>query len=69
MSIFEYDQEKHMKFIKEEGCEEGREDGREEAQNKMLMLLKYMENNNEMHLISKLQDKDFLYEMYTKYNL
>lgn len=65
MSIFEYDQEKHMKFIKEEG----REDGREEAQNKMLMLLKYMENNNEMHLISKLQDKDFLYEMYTKYNL
>lgn len=69
MSIFEYDQEKHMKFIKEEGREEGREYGREEAQNKMLMLLKYMENNNEMHLISKLQDKEFLYEMYTKYNL
>ncbi|MBQ8247768.1 MAG: hypothetical protein IJZ42_11595 [Lachnospiraceae bacterium] len=61
MSIFEYDYERHMKIIKEEG--------REDGQDKMLLLLKHMEDNNEMYLISKLQDKEFLYEMYTKYNL
>lgn len=61
MSIFEYDYEKHMKIIKEEGLEDG--------QDKILLLLKYMENNNEMHLITKLQDKNFLNEMYLKYNM
>ena len=50
-----------MKIIKEEV--------REDGQDKMLLLLKHMEDNNEMYLISKLQDKEFLYEMYTKYNL
>lgn len=57
MSIFEYDQEKHMRFIKEE------------EQDRMLLLLKYMEDNNELHLVTKLQDKEFLNEMYMKYNL
>lgn len=61
MSIFEYDQEKHMRLIKE--------DGREEEQDRMLTLLKYMKNNNELHLVTRLQDKEFLNEMYTKYNL
>lgn len=61
MSIFEYDQEKHMKLIEE--------DAREEEQSRMLLLLKYMEDNNELHLITKLQDKEFLKEMYAKYNL
>ena len=31
MSIFEYDQEKHMRFVKEEGFEEGYEKGRTEG--------------------------------------
>ena len=65
MSIFEYDQEKHMKVIKEEG----REEGREEEPKRMLTLLHYMEKNNEFHLISKLHDKEFLAKMYQKYQL
>ena len=31
VSIFEYDQEKHMKFIREEGWEEGRQQGMQEG--------------------------------------
>lgn len=65
MSIFEYDQEKHMKLIEEDA----REEGRIKEQDRMLTLLKYMENNNELHLLIKLQNKNFLNEMYTKYNL
>ncbi len=61
MSIFEYDYEKHMKIIKEEGREEGQE--------RLLTLLEYMERNNEFHLISKLHNKDFLEEMYQRYQL
>ena len=65
MSIFEYDHEKHMKLIEEDAREEGREEGQE----KLLTLLQYMEKNNEFHLISKLHDKDFLEEMYQRYQL
>lgn len=61
-SIFEYDQEKHMKLIEEDA----REEGRIKEQDRMLTLLKYMENNNELHLLTKLQDKNFLNEMYIK---
>lgn len=77
MSIFEYDQERHMQFIKEENWEEGHAEGLkegltqglEQGQDKMLLLLEYMERNNEMHLVCKLKDKDFLAQMYEKYQL
>jgi len=73
MSIFEYDQEKHMQLVKEENWEdghaEGLKEGLKEGQDRMLLLLDYMEKNNEMHLVSKLQDKVFLAQMYEKYQL
>lgn len=77
MSIFEYDHEKHMRLIKEDGREEGRVEGREEGrvegrregQERLLTLLQYMEKNNEFHLISKLHDEEFLEEMYQRYQL
>lgn len=77
MSIFEYDHEKHMRLIKEDGREEGREEGRvegreegrREGQERLLTLLQYMEKNNEFHLISKLHDEEFLEEMYQRYQL
>lgn len=40
MSIYEYDEEKHMRQVKEEGREEGKEEGRAEgAKSKMLELV------------------------------
>ncbi len=69
MSIFEYDFEKHMKIIEEEARENGREEGCLNERERMLMLLQYMEKNNEFHLISKLHDEYFLEEMYKKYQL
>ena len=69
MSIFEYDQEKHMQLVKEENWEDGHAEGLKEGQDRMLLLLDYMEKNNEMHLVSKLQDTVFLAQMYEKYHL
>ena len=73
MSIFEYDAEKHLRLEKEESYEEGREEGREEGlkegSNRMLLLLRHMEQNDEIHLINKLQDAEFLEQMYAKYQV
>ncbi|MBQ7973024.1 MAG: hypothetical protein IJ291_06190, partial [Lachnospiraceae bacterium] len=97
MSIFEYDQEKHIKQEKEEswedgynegmergmecglergleagrveGHKEGMKKGRSEGQQRMLLLLQKMSENGEMHLADKLQDEDFLSQMYQKYSL
>lgn len=43
VSIFEYDEEKHMKFIREEGREEGRKEGRTEG---MLASIKVLITDN-----------------------
>ncbi len=67
MSTFKNDQEE--KFVKEDGREEGRVEGRLEERDRMLTLLRYMEKNNEFHLISKLHDEEFLEEMYQRYQL
>ena len=69
MSIFEYDAEKHLRLEKEESYEEGREEGVKEGSNRMLLLLHHMEQNDEIHLISKLQDAEFLEQMYAKYQV
>lgn len=97
MSIFEYDQEKHMKMLKEEehaagfsegrkaglaeghkaglaeglieGRVEGNTEGRAEEKKRMLQLLQQMGNNNELHLVDKLQDEAFLEQMYKKYGI
>ena len=93
MSIFEYDQEKHIKQEKEEswedgyneGMERGLESGRaegisigrtegmnvgiEKGQQRMLLLLQKMSENGEIHLADKLQDEDFLSQMYEKYGM
>ena len=47
MSIYEYDQEMHMQVVKEEGWEDGLAVG----QNKMLLLIQHMQDNNELHLL------------------
>lgn len=69
MSIFEYDAEKHLRLEKEESYEEGREEGLKEGSNRMLLLLRHMEQNDEIHLINKLQDAEFLEQMYAKYQV
>ena len=73
MSIFEYDAEKHMRLEREEGYEDGlmagREEGREEGRVRILMLLKCMEQNGEMQLIHRLQEEEFLEQMYQKYKI
>ncbi len=61
VSIYEYDQEMHMQVVKEESWEDG--------QNKMLLLIQYMRDNDEIYLLDKLEDKHFLQQMYKKYNL
>lgn len=77
MSIFEYDQEKHIKQEKEEswedgyneGMERGMEAGRAEEKQRMLRLLQKMGENDELHLTEKLQDEVFLSQMYEKYEI
>jgi len=77
MSIYEYDQEMHMQVVKEESREDGLAEGRIEGhteglidgQNKMLLLIQHMQDNNELHLLNMLEDKDFLQQMYDKYSL
>jgi len=77
MSIFEYDQEKHIKQEKEESWEDGYGDGRKEGikegiketQQRMLLLLQKMNQNDEIHLVERLQDEEFLEQMYKKYGL
>jgi len=77
MSIFEYDQEKHIRQEKEESWEDGYADGRKEGikegikenQQRMLLLLQKMSLNDEMHLADKLQDEAFLTQMYEKYGV
>ena len=73
MSILEYDQEEHMEQLKDEwredGFLEGRAEGRAEERERMLSLLELMGQNNELHLVSKLQDKEYLEQMYEKYQV
>ncbi|MBQ4537186.1 MAG: hypothetical protein II994_06165, partial [Lachnospiraceae bacterium] len=69
MSIYEYDQEGHMQVVREEGWEDGYTQGRNEGQDRMLLLLKCMQEHNEMHLADRLQDEEFLQEMFEKYQI
>ena len=49
--------------------DEGKAEGKAEGQNRMLLLLACMGKNNELHLVSKLQDVEFLEQMYAKYQV
>ena len=52
VSIFEYDQEKHMKFIREEGWEEGWEEGRQQGMHEgcAIGIRAFIEANLEEHI-------------------
>ena len=66
MSIYEYDEEKHMRQTREEGFEEGFEEGKK----RLLKLISCMSTAGETQRIPELVTNNaFLEEMYKKYNL
>ena len=45
------------------------DEGKTEGLNRMLLPLACMGKNNELHFVSKLQDIEFLEQMYAKYHV
>lgn len=55
--------------ILERGVERGMEQGQISGESRMLLLIQKMSINDEAHLISRLSEREFLEEMYKKYNI
>ncbi len=65
MSIYEYDEEKHMKMEREDAFA----DGSREGQTRMLTLIQKMTEDGMVEQIPNLTSPDFLEEMLSKYDL
>lgn len=65
--------EEGRKEGREAGLEEGRQEGHQaglaEGENRMLLLIQRMTEAGEAELISRLSERDFLEEMYRKYQV
>ena len=69
MSIYEYDEQKHMKFVREEGYEDGYESGIMDGEQKMFCLIQKMIMNGDADKVKNLMDDEELRQnMYEKYN-
>ena len=73
MSIYEYDEEKHMKMEREDayadGHNSGFEDGALDCQNRMLTLIQKLTEDGMVEKTPQLTSPDFLEEMLGKYDL
>ena len=70
VSIYEYDQEAHIKMEREDAFEDGRQEGNLEGQNRIIKLIHYMTEAGELEQIPRLStDKEFFEEMVRKYNI
>lgn len=68
VSIYEYDEQKHMKFVREEGYEDGHKAGYLEGEKKMFVLIKQMILNGDVDQVQNLEDEELRKEMYEKYS-
>ncbi|MDE6387294.1 MAG: hypothetical protein K2L82_05725 [Lachnospiraceae bacterium] len=70
MSIFEYDEEKHMRNEREEGREEGRAEGRAEGEDIAFALMqKLIEAGRNEDVNRVLTDKKYREQLYHEYGL
>lgn len=74
MSIYEFDEEREMKLIREDereiGREEGREEGRTEGEHRMLMLNKYLLADDRMEDLKRaLEEEEYRRALYQEYSL
>lgn len=68
VSIFEYDEEKHMKSEREEWREIGREEGVKTGVNNLSHLLKSLQDNGETEKLQRaLSDNTYLKQLYQEY--
>ena len=70
MSIFEYDEEKHMKSEREWAYKNGHEKGLEEGEQRLIklhQLLLSADRNDD--LTRAINDKDYREQLYREYNL
>ena len=77
MSIFEYDEEKHMKSEREEwreigrqeGFREGHEEGHKEGRNDLARILKNLMDSGKDDVIKRaLFDQEYLEQLYREYD-
>ena len=73
MSIYEYDEEKHMKQLREEGRIEGLEESLEKGEQKMSRMLKLVErllqDNRSEDLLRAAEDSAYRETLYQEYHL
>lgn len=70
VSIYEYNQEKHMRFVREEGWEEGREKGKAEGERCLAALVQVLLNEDRREELQRaLTDQEFREELYVKYQI
>ena len=70
MSIYEYNEEEHMRMEREDAFEDGRKAGLEAGQEKILILIGKMTADGMAGMIPRLSDEPAFYEeMIKKYNL
>ncbi len=78
MSIYEFDEEREMKLIREdereigreEGKEEGRKEGRTEGEQRVLMLNRYLLADDRMEDLKRvLEEEEYRMALYQEYGL
>lgn len=70
MSIYEYNEEKHMQFVKEEGRKEGYESGCMEGREQGLTLTKLLLDMGRLDDLRRAtEDKAFREQLFKKYGI
>lgn len=70
VSIYEYDEEKTMRQMREEGHEEGVKEGREEGEKSFAILAKrLLEDSRQDDLLKAADDREFREKLYQEYGL
>ncbi|MBD5522162.1 MAG: hypothetical protein HDR03_13250 [Lachnospiraceae bacterium] len=70
VSIFEYDEEKHMKSEREWAYNNGRKDGLEEGEQRLIKLQQLLLNAGRGEDLTRaINDKDYRQQLYKEYNL
>ena len=74
VSIYEYDEERHMKTVRQEGREEGRQEGRQEGrkegEDKTVQLFqKLMDDKRDEDLKRALSDQEYRKKLYREYGI
>lgn len=66
MSIYEYDEERHMKTVRQEGREEGKEEGENKA---VKLFQKLMDDKKDEDLKRVLSDREYRKKLYREYGI